>query len=378
MVSVLRTPTDRFKISRLFILIGLLNVLGHHALQATQENAQDDIVFKNGELIKSSYSYKGFDISTVLIKPVDATDFYTIIIVPGYPCQNVLASGIDHPYLKFAQAMLDKNVATLILEKPGTGDSDKSLNCNKLGFDEETIIFQKGYESALEMTEINSKKVILFGHSMGGKQIARIASNKPPNGLMIYGVGASTWFEYMMGVVKTQFPMFGTSYSDAEYFNRTNLSAQYAFYYEDKSPIQIVRDNASAELYFKNVYSWDGKEMLMGRHYSYWQELNKQNLAQELNNTSFPILVLHGSSDVASYSREDAEKIALMANQQFKGRATFLEVKDTNHHMLKITRADNLNFRSRGTYGQMRKQLDTNPLMINSMLAWIEDIKDSN
>jgi pimeloyl-ACP methyl ester carboxylesterase len=49
--------------------------------------------------------------------------------------------------------------------------------------------------------EVDSGNVFIFGHSMGGAFGPMIAVEDQVKGLVVYGVAAWTWFEYVLDTV---------------------------------------------------------------------------------------------------------------------------------------------------------------------------------
>jgi pimeloyl-ACP methyl ester carboxylesterase len=50
--------------------------------------------------------------------------------------------------------------------------------------------------------EVDSGNVFIFGHSMGGAFGPMIAVEDQVKGLVVYGVAARTWFEYILDTVR--------------------------------------------------------------------------------------------------------------------------------------------------------------------------------
>ena len=78
----------------------------------------------------------------------------------------------------------------------------------------------------------------------------------------------------------------------------------------------------------------DGPDGQYGRPAAFYQQLERLNAGAIWQNAAAPVLVLRGGAD-AVMSRADGEAIADLVNKVRPGTATYREISDANHLMMR-------------------------------------------
>ena len=68
----------------------------------------------------------------------------------------------------------------------------------------ELDIYRQALRQLKETKEVDSGNVFIFGHSMGGGFGPMIAAESRVKGLVVYGVEARTWFEYLLDTIRSR------------------------------------------------------------------------------------------------------------------------------------------------------------------------------
>ena len=123
------------------------------------------INYEYGE-IKTSFGY----LRTLLSKPINAKGkLPAILFIQGNMCESVIEVPEKDPYEQLCNEMTLQGYAVMRIDKPGAGDSEgKFTTCSQMSFNQEIEQFQIGLASLIKNNTIDSKKIYLFGHSMGG------------------------------------------------------------------------------------------------------------------------------------------------------------------------------------------------------------------
>lgn len=169
-----------------------------------------------------------------------------------------------------------------------------------------------------------------------------LAAEHASGGVIVWGTVLRSWHDYHLDLIRTQGflnrgtdPVEGAARAEAV---RTPLRR---FYLEDTPPAALVAENPAWRDLLVEDFAWDGEDRLMGRHYTFWHDLDGLPLVRAWRDTKAPVLSLYGESDFPALNREDHVLLADVVNHYRPGTATFVEVPRTGHAMtLDGTRAE--------------------------------------
>ena len=91
----------------------------------------------------------------------------------------------------------ESGMAMMRMEKAGVGDSDG--DCAALDYETELADHRAALAALKRSPDVDPDHVVVFGASMGGNYAPLVAAGEPVAGVMIWGGGAKTWFERMLG-----------------------------------------------------------------------------------------------------------------------------------------------------------------------------------
>lgn len=311
---------------------------------------------------------------TVLLRPKNSTGKLPVIyLIQGYPCFSMQYLPPDFPYRTAINAFLKKGYAVYLVEKPGMGDAAGSgTPCSQIGFTKELETFQKGYEKLLTMKDIDPNNIFIFGHSLGGFIAPLVAEKYKPKGVIVYGCGLKSWHDYLVDLVREQAPYQGKDYGDAEEDLKKYRTVLYKYFFEKKTPEQIIAEDPANRQKLVEFLKFDGKDQLVQRHYTFWQELNDYNLAGAWKNTNARVLSIFGEADIAALKATDMQRIAEIVNHYHPGNGTYLFVPKTNHDMVITgTMKENMSIQFSPSYPQYLKN-NFNFGLIDMIDNWIK------
>lgn len=215
---------------------------------------------------------------------------------------------------------------TVRVDKPGVGDSEGGPYA-KLDFVTEADAYRQALLALKQMPDVDSSRIYLFGHSMGGAFAPLLASEIRVRGIAVYGTVARTWHEYLLDVVRHQGRLAGESYPDVDDSVRAVAHMLELILDERQSPervqaahpelVALVAENFPDDLYY-------------GRSLEFWRQLESTNFATLWSRTSAHVLAVHGESDYVSYV-VDHELIAQIVNDAHPGRSRYVSLPSSDH-----------------------------------------------
>lgn len=104
---------------------------------------------------------------TITRKPKAATDLPCILYIPGYGCGSI--ENYSNSYNgKLINAWLKAGYAVVTIEKSGLGDSYDCEPCGEVDLVTDIQSFDAGYRYMEKLPFVNTKRLYVWGHSMGG------------------------------------------------------------------------------------------------------------------------------------------------------------------------------------------------------------------
>lgn len=142
--------------------------------------------------------WRGHRVRTIEVAP-DAA-IATVLFLQGIYCQSIdLALSPDAPLARLVRELAARGVATLRVERPGTGDSE-GPPCGELDLHGEIEL----YAAALDAL---GAPPILFGHSLGGAIAPMLAHRSL--GVVAYGAPGEPWARTMRDGIERQLRLRG-------------------------------------------------------------------------------------------------------------------------------------------------------------------------
>lgn len=264
-----------------------------------------------------------------------------------------MAAPILHEFAK-------SGFVTIRVEKPGVGDSEGGPYQN-LGFTEEIDIYRQTMKQLKAMKEVDTDKVLIFGHSMGGTFGPIVAAESPVKGIAVYGTASRSWGEYLNDTLRYQGLLGGESYSQAEESVRAGSRTLGLWYNDKKSPEQIAKEHPTLAPYVNSLLPGG---LFNGKSAQFWGELGTLNTAAYWEKLDCSVLAIHGSSDFVSYEI-DHRLIADIVKRSHPGKGRFVSAPAVDHLLNKWgTEKEALANYAKG---------DFNPVMNQILMDWAKE-----
>ncbi len=301
-----------------------------------------------------------------------------VFFLQGFSCSSIDYYYSDsEPIKRLVDGWVRNGFAVYRVEKPGIGDSEGLPDCIDIGFHYEVDAFAKALEELASLPDINKNQIFLFGHSLGGITAPLIAARTPVKGIINYGSVATTWHEYLIKVLREQEIISGTDYQTVENNVRARIPLLYDYFILKKSPQELEKNPEYARLMETGLPLRDGN-LMVGRHYSFMQEINETNIVDAFQGANCYVLALHGEHDLHAVDEEWARTTADMVNAFHPGKGSWKILPDTEHAFASVPSMEEyVSMRQNGTFNGAYMRQHFNPAIISETSNWMKMVLNS-
>lgn len=331
-----------------------------------------------GEVVLDAVDYELGTLRTIIHIPKNKTGkLPTVFFLQGYPCSShELPPNSTNPMKKLIDDWVKNGFVVYRVERPNIGDSRTSKNCQDIDFTEEMAVQIAAYKKLLTYQYVDKSNVFLFGHSLGGIVAPLLAETYQPKGILVYGTGIKSWFEYFLELHRIQTVYFGGSNVEGERFARDLLPIYYEWLELGKSPAELKQNPKFKEILEApdNPLQFSG-DYSAGRHSKFWQTMNKTRMAEAWSKVQSKVLAIYGEFDVQALNARDAEKIAQVVNENKPGNGEFLLIPKAEHGFARVDSYRQVTeLFSTGKYGQYANE-NYNAEIGRLTTEWMEKVK---
>lgn len=214
-------------------------------------------------------------------------------------------------------------------EKSGVGDS-LGPACAQLDYETELAHHRAALRQLKARPDVDPKRIVIYGASMGANYAPLVAAGEEVAGVVVWGGGATTWFERMLRFERNALELRGT---DPKLIaSEVNARAKYFARYllEGQSPAEIAANDPDLGKVWPRIVG-TSNEGHYGRPFAFHQQAQAQNWAGAWANVRAPVLALYGEYDWFE-SRDAVAYIANIVSGQRPGSAEFRELPGLDHH----------------------------------------------
>ena len=287
------------------------------------------------EIIYDEFEFDDGYIRVIIDKPEGQGKLPAILFIQGYTCSSIDNVGDKHPYIQLVKGLCDKGYVVMRIEKPGIGDCNNISKCNDIGFKTETEAFLKGLQKLKSYDFVDTSKVFIWGHSLGGIVAPIIANQEKVKGVIVYGTTLKPWREYLVEMFRVQNPLLGVDYVENENNMLDYHKIIHSLFIDKNRPSVIAKDTALSTI-FKELMFYDGEERIWGRNYKAFVQIDDYNLTEYWSKTDADVLVFWADADIEAFSKYDHETIVDVVNHYHPGKGKFIHIKNTTHAFAKV------------------------------------------
>jgi len=291
------------------------------------------------EIIYDNFTFNAGLIRVIVDKPkqvlLKEEKLPAILFIQGYTCGSLDNIDDMHPYIQLIKRLCEKGYVVMRIEKPGDGDCYNTPACEDIDFHTEVDVFEEGLNKLKSFNFVDTAKVFIWGHSMGGIIAPIIASRNSLKGIIVYGTVIEPWREYLVEMFRVQNPLFGVDPVE----NENNMINYYriihSLFIDKKKPAEIAEDTVLLRL-LTDKMEYDENNRIFSRNYKYLVQIDDYNLTEAWSKTNAYVLSMWGDADIEAFSRYSQETIVDVVNHYHPGKAEFMVMKGTTHSFAKV------------------------------------------
>ena len=331
-----------------------------------------------GEVIYGEVAYRGGFLRSIVHRPTGVTRAPAVFFVQDMSCNSIdYAEQPYHPFKQLVDGLVRAGYAVCRVEKPGVGESEGTADCSRTNFDDEVDAYTNGLRTFKKYDFVDSSRVFLFGHSVGGMAAPLIANKVRVKGMAVYGTVAKTWFEHLIDLQRKRSAIEKVPFDVIE----ENVRVLTPFYYEwlvENKTINALLQNPQYEAIMtaKNNPLQYEQGKFSGRAGSYFPTLNQKNLTAAWGSAGLPTLALHGEYDIDGGGADNAKTIADVVNERSPGRAQHKVVPKTEHNFTKFaSMAEYLEARKDRRFSQSYTEQNFSSAVVEILVGWMNAVR---
>jgi uncharacterized protein len=328
----------------------------------------------HADVIYDEVPFDGGHIRTIIHRPRVNGKVPAVFFIQGYTCTSIDRMQADHPYKKLLDGLVEQGFAIVKTEKAGIGDSQNDRNCTESTLFDEIDLFSESYNNLKKYDFIDQDNIFIFGHSMGGIAAPLLKTDIAPKGIAVYGTVIRPWFEYFLEHSRIQKFIMGWDYLENEQQHEAALKFFYRLMVEKQSPAQLVQDPSVKE-FMEQRWSYDGSEMLLGRHYTFWQQLQETKLFNAWAHTPAFVLSIWGEGDFVAFNPYEHQLIADVVNRYNPGKAKYLSFPNIDHSFIRVENQEHaVKVRNDWEYNAQNFNYD----IVTVLSQWMNDVQSTS
>jgi photosystem II stability/assembly factor-like uncharacterized protein/pimeloyl-ACP methyl ester carboxylesterase len=333
----------------------------------------------NATVLYDAAAYKKGAVRVIINKPIQNNKMPGMLFIPGYTCSSIDELPNDHPYKRIIDAYVDAGYVTLRIEKSGLGDSKNTPPCESCDLKDEIENFEAGLKKLKSLSFVDTNKIIIVGHSMGGIIAPALSARHKVAGVVVYGTTAKSWFENQLEMYRVQNKLAGMNPIEVENSVIEQYDLNYR-YFVKKEKLENIAKNPKADSLLRATWEYDGKGKIFSRNAEYWRQI--QDIPHLINwkNTDAKVLVQFGESDFQAFSKSDHQQIVNTVNHFHPGNAELKTYPLTDHFFAKSgTMQEAFNKYQNGNLQQLFKEYNyevgTSAVQWSNKILGIEENK---
>ena len=332
------------------------------------------------DVVYGEFAYKNGYVRTIYKTLKGKKPLGTIYFLQGLPCYSMDNFQELDKTKQALDAMVDRGFAVYRMEKADMGDNVNMAPCETMGYNEELDMYLAGYKNLLTLKDIDTSKIFVFGHSMGGITAPLVAEKFQPKGVVVYGTGFKPWMDYMLDAYLIQLQYYGEDLATLRDTLEIFKPYVYDYFYNEKPIDEICKEPMGLRA-MQEVLSYNPANKLgaSGRSPLVFKEMNRHNMAKAWRNTSGYVLAVYGECDIAANNADDHKALISYVNKVHPGKGTFWLVPGTTHTFEEIgTMQDYINWQSNPAAYYQYAATRFNPEVFDYVCNWMKDVLNKN
>jgi dienelactone hydrolase len=315
-----------------------------------------------GELLPGD----GARLRTIVTKPERATGrLPAVLFVQWLSCDSIelRPNAQDGWSVMIRRLISESGMLWQRTDKSGVGEST-GTPCAQLDYATELAHHRAALRQLQARPDVDPRRIVVFGASMGSNYAPLVAADQDVAGVVVWGGGATTWFERMLRFERNALELGDTD--PQALASEVNARAAYFARYllKGESPAAIAASDPQLGEVWKRIVGTSDTGHY-GRPFAFHQQAQRQNWAGAWARVRAPVLVLYGEYDWFE-SHDAAQLISTIVNDRKPGSATFRELPQTDHHFAR--------YASRRDAFREKEGKENAAPAVRAILSWLAQI----
>lgn len=296
----------------------------------------------NAEITYGWFPYQGGFVRTIYKQPKDKTPLGVIYFLQGIPCYSMDDFRPLDKTKQAIDALVEEGFAVYRMEKGDMGDNIGIKPCVEMGFHEELAMYRAGYEHLRQLPNVDTSKIILFGHSMGGVVAPILAAQFQPKAVVVYGTVFKRWGDYLMDAFVLQSNMRGESLKALQ-DSLASIKPKLDSFFQANIPAHELARTPEGLHALELLLDYAPKTGLAaaGRKADFHRELHAYQLSHYWTKAQSKVLAVYGECDIAAIHPNDHIALVNFVNTIRPGTATFWQAPRASHMFEEIGTMEN-------------------------------------
>jgi photosystem II stability/assembly factor-like uncharacterized protein/pimeloyl-ACP methyl ester carboxylesterase len=324
------------------------------------------------DIIYDEAPFRDGRLRVIINKPKSEEKLPAVLFIPGYTCSSINGLTETHPYGRVVNAFAEAGFVVLRIEKSGLGDSENTPSCESCDLADEIENFEQGLLKLQSLPYVDTSKVFIFGHSMGGIVAPAVAAKHRVKGIMAYGTTAKSWFEYQVEMNRVQGMLSNPDPLEFERYCREQSDLAHMYFIQKKELTEMAEDPHIDSL-LRAGWQYDGAGNIFGRNANYWRQIQDMPLLENWISARANALVMYGGADFQAFSKADHEQIVHAVNYHAPGKARLAVFPEADHYFAKSGTMQNAyNLFASGQYQVLFETFE--PEVTKTAVAWAKEM----
>lgn len=330
---------------------------------------------ETADVIYGEFAYRNGYVRTIYKTLKGKKPLGTIYFLQGLPCYSMDNFSKLDMTKQALDAMVDRGFAVYRMEKADMGDNVNMTPCETMGYNEELAMYKAGYENLLTLKEVDTSRIFLFGHSMGGITAPLLAEIFQPKGVAVYGTVFKPWMDYLFDAFLLQQQLYGADLADLRDVLEEIKPYAYDYFYNKKTFDELSQSQGGLKA-MSELIGYDPRTKLgAGRSPLCHKELNEQPVTRAWKNTRGYVLAVYGECDIAAIHPDDHIDLVNYVNRYHPGNGRFWQAPRTTHNFEDIgTMKEFINWQSNPTGFYQYAATRFNPKVFDYVCDWMKEV----
>lgn len=251
-----------------------------------------------------------------------------MLFIPGVAISTLDVSlSNQDAYSQIVRSFATRGYVTMRVEMPGIGDSEDGPAL-KTDFLRQADIYAQGLKALAARADVDAKRIVVFGHSMGGLWAPLAVENTPVKAVIVGGTVFRSWHEYVLENSRRQYALAGMAPAELDNEMRKIAFVQQRYLNERQTPEQILALDASLKKLIDEDFTPAGVHM--GRVHGFWHQVAALNLPAAWAKVNANALVFWGESEFVA-SEADHPMLVDFLNKQRSNSAKYVRLPNSDH-----------------------------------------------